>query len=528
MEELRVARSAQSVPARKTLVIAVALAVLLSMLTAARSNAGPSAYTWAAGLPGCDASRPAVAHTAGQQLLSPQPKDGPVPCGMLTGWPAGENRIEVTNTGAVIFIPAQVPAAPGVSGKHEGLARSTDDGRAWNAFTVEEFPGSDYYPLVASIDHNLYVDHDGGRLFAYFDNPLGLPPLTAAVGGATIAFSDDSGTTWSVGNDIDHTSAENPTILTGAPLPGIPSPAGYPNVIYLCGDNTSTGVGGAGTAGFSCSKSLTGGRTWRGTTRDGQGFYSGVAKDNLDPYPECAGASSSAGAGVQPLRDGSLLVTVACGGKNYLSKSTDEGATWNVVQSLQNDGSLRVDSEDNLYLLRKATDATGSSELLLSNSTDGGTTWSPELNMVAPDVKSVGTFFFVQGTYADGQVGHVAVAYYGIRAEETTSDGFITETRDALDATPVFWSGQVNSPTRPLLYNTPGEFTRLQPAGILDFNGGALSPDGNSAWGSFVQSCGTHSLEDPNCQSRWPQHANPDDPTDGFAGRLVWPSGANR
>ena len=53
--------------------------------------------------------------------------------------------------------------------------------------------------------------------------------------------------------------------------------------------------------------------------------------------------------------------------------------------------------------------------------------------------------------------------------------------------------------------------------------GGALSPDGQSVWGSFVQDCGTNLLTDPNCQSRLPQ-TNPGDPQDGFAGRLVWPA----
>jgi hypothetical protein len=139
--------------------------------------------------------------------------------------------------------------------------------------------------------------------------------------------------------------------------------------------------------------------------------------------------------------------------------------------------------------------------------------------MVAPGVTSVGTYQFVQGTYAAGQVGHMAVTYYGIRKGKTTSDGFITETRNALDNNPVFWSGQVNSPTRPLLYNTPGANMGIT---VLDIMGGAMSPDGLSVWGSFVQDCGTNLATDPKCQSRWPQ-TNPGNPQDGFAGRLAWP-----
>ena len=125
-----------------------------------------------------------------------------------------------------------------------------------------------------------------------------------------------------------------------------------------------------------------------------------------------------------------------------------------------------------------------------------------------------------QGTHAPGQVGHVAVTYYAKLGNNTTSDGFITETRDALDDNPVFWSGQVNKPDRPLLYNTPGVNMGLT---VLDFLGGALSMDGRSAWGAWVQDCGDNLVTDVRCRNRLPAQ-NPANPQDGFAGRLVWPS----
>src|SRR5690349_5471818 len=84
---------------KKLLVVASALAATLSVLPA---SADPSPYDWAAALPRCDTSRPAVAHHADQQVLASQPTDGPVPCGMLTGWPTVETMIEVTNENAVI------------------------------------------------------------------------------------------------------------------------------------------------------------------------------------------------------------------------------------------------------------------------------------------------------------------------------------------------------------------------------------------------------------------------------------------
>ena len=134
--------------------------------------------------------------------------------------------------------------------------------------------------------------------------------------------------------------------------------------------------------------------------------------------------------------------------------------------------------------------------------------------MKFPDVASVGTQLFAQGTYAAGQVGHVAVTYYGKRTGETMSDAFITETRDALDDNPLFWTGQVNDPSRHLLTGVDIGLT------VTDIIGGALSPDGLSVWGSWVQDCGT-ALTDASCLSRLPG-TNPALPQDGFAGRLVW------
>ena len=452
--------------------------------------------------------------------------------------------MEVTNDGTLFYIPAKQKAANGVGGVHEGLARSFDGGRTWDAFQVQEFPESDKYPLVASVDHNLYVDHQTGRLFAYFDNPMGFPTLTAAVGGATIAFSDNDGMTWVIGNDIDHTSSENPTLLTGEPTVTDRSQMAYENVVYLCGDNTSTGIGGAGTPGFSCAKSVDGGVNWKGTTKDGQGFYSGVVKDNTDPYPECAGGASSAGAGVQPLPDGTLIVLVTCNGKTFVSQSADEGSHWAIVHrgdaawAVPNNGSLRIDSEGNMFIVRLAT-VNGKPELLLSHAAETRKPsnaswtwddWTPELDITAPGITAIGKWFFVQGTHADGQVGHLAVSYLATRADTaypSSSDGFITETRDALDSNPTFWSAQVNSPLRPLMYNTSTESTGPFSTNALDFIGGALSPDGLSAWGSFQQSCGQNLVADAECQRRWPQ-TWPGNPTDGFAGRLVWPGRGTR
>jgi hypothetical protein len=524
---------------KRLLVIATALVAIAAVLTTVRAKAA-SPYDWAAGLAGCDSSRPAVAHHGNQQVLSPQPQKGPVPCGTLTSFPTMENRIEVTNTNTVIYSPALMggPYLSGAGhvpgwGREEGLARTFDGGAKWDGLSIPVWP--DLYVLDGQTDNNIYVDHNTGRLFYYMQNsgPVGISTFCGGGGGATIAYTDTDGANWNWAFDNTHSCAENPTVLSSKPrVPG--EQMAYPDVVYLCGDNTSSGAATVGTAGYTCSKSLDGGNRWMGSglagtaagplVTKGQGFYSGKAKDLLDPYPQCVGGSTTSGAGVQPLTDGTLFVVVSCNNNTYLSESKDEGATWNIAHQIPHGGDLRADSANNLYLLEDATAANGNSELLLSHSTDGGQTWSPELNMVAPGVTTAGPYEFAQGTYAAGQTGHMAVTYYGTRSGQTASDGFITETRDALDQNPVFWSGQVNSPSRPLLYNTPGANMGLT---VLDIMGGALSPDGRSVWGSFVQDCGTNLLTDPNCQSRLPQ-TNPGDPQDGFAGRLVWPTATKK
>ena len=533
------ARVARTTRLRKLQLVAIALVLVLFGVTAARSraNAPPG---WAAGLPGCDTSRPAVAHHADQQVLAQQPADGPIPCGMLTAWPTVETRVEVTNDNVVIQEPAILSGGPvaggsghmyGWGGRGQGLARTLNEGRTWDAVSVQLNP--DIVIQEGGVDNNLYVDHDTNRLFFYMMGAGG--PATYGHGAkciipngnpATVAFTDDKGTTWNWGFDMDHGCAENPTVVTGKPI--VSTELAYPNIVYLCGDNTSSGYGGAGTSGWSCSKSLTGGRSWLGTTLQGQGYYSGIAKDTLAPYPECGGQSSSAGAAVQPLPDGTLVVVMTCNNKTFLSASSDEGATWKVLHAIPQGGTLRADSKGNLFVLRTSNTSSGfppgsatsgPPALYLSHSTDGGATWSPERNMVAPGVTSVGTVMFAQGTHAPGQVGHVAATYYAKLGSNTTSDGIITETRDALNDNPVFWSGQVNRPSRPLLYNTPGVNMGIT---VLDFLGGALSMDGRSVWGAWVQDCGDNLVTDVRCRNRLPAQ-NPANPQDGFAGRLVWP-----
>ena len=505
---------------QKLLVVAAASAVALSVATAMQSKADTASYAWAGGLPGCHTSQPALAHFSPTGFVDPQPAGGPVPCGVSTGYPTNENRIEVTNNGTVIYMPALLPATdPAVAGgcghapglcTGNTVARSVDGGVSWTTSTANAHPEG--HTFTGDVDNNLYMDHASGRLFYYdYDSgTVGAQPHICGNGeGATIFFSDDNGATWNHGSDLDHSCSENPTVLVGKSI--LKDATWDGGVVYLCGNNFGTGIGGAGSTGKACSKSLDGGSTWVGDQLQGdgsQGAYSGRAKDDAAPYAECAGASSSAGNDVQPLSDGTLVVVVPCNGKTYLAQSLDEGRNWSIRNEIPSGGSLRVDNHDNLYKLNGT----------LLSASHNGVKWTAEHDMVRPGLKSRGTTFFAQGLRATHhQPGRVAVMYYGTLAGHTTADGFITETRNAFDDQPMFWTGQVNE-GRPLLTNGPGVNIGIT---VLDFIGGAYSTDRRSVWASFAQDCGDNLVTDPNCSRRLPG-TNPADPQDGFAGRLVW------
>jgi hypothetical protein len=510
-------------------------AALVVFAPMAQSKA-PSPYAWASRLPGCHTSHPAVAHYGNRKLLRPQPKNGPVPCGVLTGWPSVETRLVVTNRGTVIYEPAlhggTDPSVAGGCGSSPGVcsgnfvARSTDNGAHWaDAQATSPFPESK--ALQADVDNNMYVDPRTGRIF-YYDYSSGTEGAPGSCGngaGAVVYYSDDDGKTWGHGLDFEHNCSENPTILVARPTISKPSYDG--GVVYLCGNNFGSGAAGAGSTGKICAKSLDGGKTWLAKPNPGgqtghQTEYVGQLKDRNDPYDGqlgCDGAASSGSNDVQPMPDGTLLTVITCGDKAFLSKSVDEGASWTIKAQLPTPGVMRADSEGNLYKLNGT---------LLSTSTSVGRTWSKEHDMLAPGIDSYRSVFFAQGTHAAfHRSGDVAIMYYGVRHGQTASDGFIAETRNALARNPVFWTGQVNDRNRPLVYNTLTEWgvgqSSLNGLTVLDFIGGAFSPDGRSVWASFVQSCGADVRTDPNCIKRFPT-INPNTPQDGFAGRLVWPA----
>jgi len=302
------------------------------------------------------------------------------------------------------------------------------------------------------------------------------------------------------------------------------------------------------------------------------------------PYPpECAspGKNPIGGYGLRGAvgKDGTVYVPFTPCERPYVAISDDGGSSWELA--LVNDThtlgwgelGLGMDKEGHLY----ASWSNNADRLLyLSISRDRGLHWSKPLMIAAPGVNETALPQLVAG-----EKGQVAVTYYASKnaplpfpppcivgspsgnlgfgalsqgssldcpayASETW-DTYITETFDALDRRPLFWSATLNDPAQPTWYGiTPSAILIPEPppgvtGGVLDefpigataeASGGGrvdyfsitMAQDG-TPWVGFVQECpnGLPVLGNPNCPSTLT--GSNSDGAFGFVGRLVRPKG---
>jgi hypothetical protein len=479
-----------------------------------------------------------VAHHAGGVLLSPQPSVLPLACGGTTGFAGAESHIVGLKSGAVVYTPAVVPsgsfgtnvvpvsAYSGVqtNASPAGLAITRDRGAHWSLVKPS---GVTWNPT----DHGDFVDPSTGRLFFEDYGPIPLAPRLAAFqeGPAHINWSSDEGRSW------HHTAIpsvflpENPRFVSGVAPAGQARPVGYPRVTYFCA-NTNVGFTSPAIAGRVCFRSLDGGTSWK----PGAVLFTGVAPQHRECGQSGESYSAIDGNYPQATRNGYLYVMVSCGGSTYLARSVDEAASFPIEHvggapltlpvpaggGIGGGADFRIGPDDTMYLAYQV-----SSALLIRTSRDLGRTWSAPLNVVAPGVVAVH-----QWAFASGGAGDVAVSYLGQRAGQKTWDAYVTQTHDALDASPVFYSARVNSPTRPLLYGDSiqgsgyfrvgGHYEKTPP--VINNQGtgndfiGATVDFGGNAWGSFTQDCGGGPA--------WPSCTAQHNQTRGYAGYLRWPS----
>ena len=492
---------------RLVCVAAAAAALGLPPLVAA-AGPGPG--------PGCSTSRPAVAHHAGGVVV-PGATGAPVPCETETGYGGSETRVVVTADGTVVYEPAtQTPGlagtgfAPGAPGPRPstslqpgGLALTSDQGAHWRFVKPA---GATWVPQ----DDQVYVDRRTGRIFYYALSPTPVPqsggvPTEDQVpaGHAHLMVSGDDGRTWSYSALTPYVESENPRFATAPAPAGGARPSGYPDVAYWCGNDMLFYWAAPAIPGYrACYRSLDGGGTWAQTSI--------LFSQPVPQHKECGTNPEVFNAGdgnyPEPAPDGSLYVTVVCGSNTFLARSTDEGATWPILHdgkgaplTIPTTDELRVDERGNLYSVH--LDGT---HLNLRISRDGGRSWAPALDMTAPGVTSINEWFVAQ------RGGEVAVSYLATTGSATGLDGYVTVTRDALAAVPLFWSATVNAPGHPL-YNGSPAMARD------DFIGVDIAPDG-TPWASFFTSCGSGDTS-PGCagQAGDPQAAG------AVAGRLAFP-----
>lgn len=418
----------------------------------------------------------AVAYQGQRVVRAPRAPDA---CLYRTGFNAAEPTLGITEEGSIFVIAMDALEWP-MFPTH--VIRSTDEGKTWEDVTptlgpVRRHPESE--------DPYLHVDTDTGRVFA----------IDYLLPCSELSYSDDEGATWTtvvMGCELtDHQS-----LFTGPPVTSPGFPVVYPNIVYYC----SAGAGLAqDTTVSACLKSLNGGLTFAATGLPA--FTDDPSQSGgQGPIPgHCNGLSGHGVAGP----DGTVYLPRAWCGQPWLAISEDEGATWNRVQvadtgtkdsgsgvsySYDHEASVAVDPKGNIYYHWIAQDR----KPYLAISKDRGETWGKPILVAPPGVKEAGL-----PSIAAGRPGRVAILYMGSTntpdppfdgANYGTAEwnGYLTVSVNALAKRPVFFTGPVNDPKKPLLRGTGCGPPRCHAA--YDFLDVVIGPDG-TAWGVFVDGC---------------------------------------
>lgn len=475
--------------------------------------------------PGCAPERPAIAHHAGGVVVGKPRGTPPIPCATRTGFRTSEISMVITKKGTILFQPA-FPQ----SGHPIGVIRSVDQGATWEFIDPKTDP-----PRISSVDMTLWTDQRSGRV--YWSNDLELPP--GKVGPPPrVDLSDDDGKTWFSSSPLPNFHYIATQIVNGPPVDrlGDLSP-GSPDPVYVCtAGSISCPV--FNFCGKHCAKSSDNGLSF--------GLSSAVPFPPECPFPgfEPTGAFGLNGV---VARDGTVYQPLTPCERPYIAISGDEGNSWQLVLVADTETigwgelGLGLDDEGNLY----ATWTDAADHLLyLAISRDRGRHWSKPLMIATPGVNEAAEPQLVAGAR-----GQVAVAYYGSRNapipsppdcitasvtfpnlsgngviytilleapsvtcrgfEKQTWNTYVTETWNALDRRPLFWSATLNAPDKPTWYGATPSSRRVREGfaaghssglGAMDYFAMTMARD-KTAWVGFVQECpfGLPVVGNPNC-----------------------------
>jgi hypothetical protein len=462
----------------------------LSARAATRIAAGTiavAAMTLGMGADAKEFARPsggrALTHSGGKLVRAPK---AAVAKTSWIGHTSLEPTIAIDPSGEIFMTAGSWTQTPGVrSGGATEIVRSDDGAETWAFVTPKVGPVN---RQNVSLDPYVYVDDvdgDNARLFTI--------DLTVAC--SYMSFSDDDGETWTTnplacGRPVN----DHQTLFSGPPVSS-PTVA-YPNILYYCWNDVATS---------SCSKSLDGGITFRPS---GAPAFAGY--DTADDGGQCGGLH---GHGVVA-KDGTVYLPREYCDRAYLSISKDEGTTWTnvrVAKMRANDGSdtsVAVDDKGNLYYLFLGVDRLP----YLTVSRNTGESWSKPVPVGPPTLKEAN----LPSIDAQG-VGKIALVYYGSTNSpwkpctedcpnldylKTTWNGYLTISANALDRTPLFYTGLVNHPSDPLVRQRCGPGRCYN---VLDFIDVTIGPDG-IAYGAFVDTCMPKN-SDPACTEKTPTNA---------------------
>jgi hypothetical protein len=389
--------------------------------------------------------------------------------------------VGVTRTGTVMFAARDdnlaAPPTDTIQGP-EFVVRSHNLGRTWTAVSSGGPTTGGLVPPWMN------VDPVTSRVWFLTT----LPGLE----GAKLSWSDDDGRHWhtnpAVGCSGPGASAclgeGSEKVLEGpAPRGGL-RPHGYRHVVYYCGngglDTTATNL--------ACYRSLNGGRSFTriGAAPDPPG-RAGACGVNHVARPGVAGP------------DGNLYFSLDLCGNLGIAISSNEGATWrrqliartSIVDLYTT--SVATDSSGDVYVAwiagrGSAAGVEGPGLPFVIVSRNRGRTWSKPMMVAAPGVRQA-----THVAITASRRGHIAISYLGSRSPVAGANfsGYITESFDALERRPLFWSAAVNKPSRPLY---PGSHKEAF-GDRLFFIEDAFGPDG-TPWAAF------HCVDEPSCPGK--------------------------
>ncbi|MCU1599474.1 MAG: hypothetical protein JWO22_183, partial [Frankiales bacterium] len=402
-----------------------------------------------------------VAHTAGRHVVRTAL---PWVCAASTGYATSETTLAVTPRGTVVMSPAQT---------ENTSARSTDGGRTWSLTA----PAAEQYTsLWNTVDPSMTVDPRTGRLYlVHATGPTRTTPVlvdesplpgvvstsAAAAAGFQVYSSADEGRSWTTTDMQLAPMGDWEKVFVG------PARSGHGSTVYVCG-NSPFEVSGPGRI---CYRSHDDGRSF---TPAGYVFPSATEPRSC---PALAADNGSVGP------DGTVYQPVTCSDGSYVAVSTDEGSsyTWHAVPGTAGTG-LGITGTG----FQAVADAGGTvwaawpdgDRLLLSRSRDQGRTWSLLGDVAAPGSHAIGLPHLV-----GGPAGDVGLVYYAAaRSGQSASTPWITETHQGNAAHPVFVSGALSDPGRPVFTN----YGLAGPSPRADYVGGCFDRRGR-LWAAVVR-----------------------------------------